>query len=96
MLYFSSKYCTMNCILRYFKSKRERKSRERCLKYALETIGDSKVCIYMHCAIMSIWPQIKSIIRPLVRKHYGNGELYPIGGYILIITFRRSSHPYDT
>ena len=59
MLYFSSKYCTMNCILRYFKSKRERKLRKRCLKYALETIEGSKACsditsIYMHCAIMSI------------------------------------------
>lgn len=34
----------MNCVIRYFKSKRERKLRERCLKYALETIGDSTTC----------------------------------------------------
>ena len=39
----------MNCILRYFKSKRERKLRKRCLKYALETIEGSKhVVIYIY------------------------------------------------
>ena len=51
MLYFSSKYCTMNCILRYFKSKRERKLRKRCLKYALETIEGSKACSDIHLSI---------------------------------------------
>lgn len=31
----------MNCIIKYLKNRRQRKLRERCLKYALETIGDS-------------------------------------------------------
>lgn len=38
----------MNCILRYFKSKRERKLRKHYLKYALETIEDSKACSDIH------------------------------------------------